>query len=84
MAVQTTDARPAGSRVGGFLGNLPQGWENIRAEMRKVTWPDVPQIRQATIGIIVVVLFVGAVIALMDVVLQQVLVRWIPSLFAGR
>ena len=85
MAVQTTEARPAGSgsRLG-FLGNLPQGWENIRGEMRKVTWPDLPQIRQATIGIIVVVLFVGAVIALMDVVLQQVLVRWIPGLFAGR
>ena len=67
MAVQTTEARPAGSgsRLGSLLGNLPQ-------------------IRQATIGIIVVVLFVGAVIALMDVVLQQVLVRWIPSLFAGR
>ena len=85
MAVQTTEARPpaTGSRLG-FLGNLPQGWENIRGEMRKVTWPDLPQVRQATIGIIVVVLFVGAIIALMDVVLQQVLVRWIPSLFAGR
>ena len=86
MAVQTTEARPAGSgsRLGSLLGNLPQGWENIRGEMRKVTWPDLPQVRQATIGIIVVVLFVGAIIALMDVVLQQVLVRWIPSLFAGR
>ena len=52
--------------------------------MRKVTWPDLPQIRQATIGIIAVVLFVGAIIALMDVVLQQVLVRWIPSFFTGR
>jgi hypothetical protein len=30
------------------------------------------------------VLFVGAIIALLDVVLQQVLVRWIPQLFGGR
>ena len=89
MAGQTTStttvARPGvGARIGAFFGGLPQGYENVRSELRKVTWPDLPQVRQATIGIIAVVLFVGAVIALMDVVLQQVLVRWIPSLFAGR
>ena len=87
MAVQTTTpaARPAlGARIGAFFTGLPQGYDNVRSELRKVTWPDVPQIRQATIGIIAVVLFVGAIIALMDVVLQQVLVSWIPKLFAGR
>jgi len=87
MAVQTTTpvARPGlGARIGAFFTGLPQGYDNVRSELRKVTWPDVPQIRQATIGIIAVVLFVGAIIALMDVVLQQVLVRWIPALFTGR
>ena len=88
MAVQTTTpatVRPGfGTRVGDFFRGLPEGWENVRGELRKVTWPDLPQIRQATIGIIAVVLFVGAIIALMDVVLQQVLVRWIPGLFTGR
>jgi hypothetical protein len=28
-------------------------------------------------------LFIGIVIWLMDMILQQVLVRWIPSLFGG-
>ncbi|HET9002593.1 MAG TPA: preprotein translocase subunit SecE [Gemmatimonadaceae bacterium] len=87
MAVQTTTpaARPGlGTRIGAFFAGLPQSYDNVRAEMRKVTWPDLAQIRQATIGIIAVVLFVGAIIALMDVVLQQVLVRWIPSFFTGR
>ena len=86
MAVQTTPAaRPGfGARVGAFFSELPQGYDNVRSELRKVTWPDLPQIRQATIGIIAVVLFVGAIIALLDVVLQQVLVRWIPQLFGGR
>ncbi len=59
-------------------------YHEVMQEMRRVTWPDVGQIRQATIGIIVVVLLVGAMIALLDVVLQQVLVRGIPSLFSGR
>ena len=59
-------------------------YQDVMAEMRKVTWPDVGQIRQATIGIIVVVLLVGAVIALMDVALQAILVRGIPAIFSGR
>ena len=86
MAVETTTvARPSfPARVSAFFGSLPDGYENVKNELRKVTWPDVGQVRQATIGIIAVVLFVGAIIALLDVVLQQVLVRWIPQLFGGR
>ncbi|HWJ24656.1 MAG TPA: preprotein translocase subunit SecE [Gemmatimonadaceae bacterium] len=84
MAVETV-ARPSfPARVSAFFAGLPEGYENVKSELRKVTWPDIGQIRQATIGIIAVVLFVGAIIALLDVVLQQVLVRWIPQLFGGR
>jgi len=54
------------------------------AEMRKVTWPDVPDVRRATIAIIVFVLLIGLFIWLLDVILQQVLVNAIPSLFSGR
>ena len=48
-----------------------------------MTWPDVPQVRQLAIGVIILSLFIGGLIALMDVILQQVLVRWIPSFFGG-
>ena len=58
-------------------------YNEIIIEMKKVTWPDVGQIRQLSIGVIVLALFIGIVIWLMDLVLQQVLVRWIPSLFGG-
>jgi preprotein translocase SecE subunit len=84
MAVQTVERPSFVARASAFFAGLPEGYESVRSELRKVTWPDVGQIRQATIGIIAVVLFVGAIIALLDVVLQQVLVRWIPSLFGGR
>lgn len=67
--------------------SLPQRvvrfYHDVVAEMKKVTWPDVPQVRQLAIGVIVLSLFIGAVIGLMDLVLQLVLVRWIPSLFGG-
>jgi preprotein translocase subunit SecE len=58
-------------------------YQDVIVEMKKVTWPDLPQVRQLSIGVIVLSLFIGLVIALMDVILQQVLVRWIPSIFGG-
>ena len=54
------------------------------AEMRKVTWPDLPQVRSATIAIIIFVLLLGLFITLLDFVLQGILIKAIPSLFAGR
>jgi preprotein translocase subunit SecE len=66
--------------VDGFRG-IPAFLAEVRQEMRKVTWPDRTQLRQATIAILVFVLLIGAVIALMDLVLQAILVRGIPSLF---
>ena len=74
MAVQT--ARP------NILQRAIAFYHEVATEMRKVTWPDRGQIRNATIGIMIFVLFVGAIITLMDVVLQWVLVRLIPSIFA--
>ncbi len=58
--------------------------QGVRSEMKKVTWPDLPQVRQATIAIIIFVLVLALVITLLDTVLSQVLVKLIPSLFAGR
>jgi preprotein translocase SecE subunit len=54
------------------------------AEMRKVTWPDFPQVRSATIAIIIFVLLLGLFITILDFVLQGILIKAIPSLFAGR
>ena len=48
----------------------------------KTTWPDWPQVRQASIAIVVFVLIIGLVITLLDTVLHFVLVRFIPSLFS--
>jgi preprotein translocase subunit SecE len=56
-------------------------YNDIVAEMRKVTWPDKAQVRQATIAIIIFVLVIAAVIFALDLVLQGVLVRLVPSLF---
>jgi preprotein translocase subunit SecE len=59
-------------------------YNEVVVEMRKVVWPDRAQLKDTTIKIIIFVLFIGAVIGLIDVIFQSILVRGIPSLFSGR
>ena len=66
-----------------FIGRFVELYNQVIGEMKKVTWPDVGQVRQLSIGVIILSLFIGMVIWLMDLILQQVLVRWIPSLFGS-
>ena len=67
--------------------NLPrrgiQFYHDVMAEMRKVTWPDLPQVRQLAISVILLSLFIGGAIAIMDVLLQQLLVALPTKLFGG-
>jgi preprotein translocase subunit SecE len=63
------------------LRRLVTFYQDVMAEMRKVTWPDVGQVRQLSIAVIVLALFIGGVIAILDLVLSLVLVEGIPSLF---
>lgn len=58
-------------------------YNEVIVEMRKVVWPDRAQLKDMTIKIIIFVLFIGAVIAIIDMVFQAILVQGIPSLFAG-
>jgi preprotein translocase subunit SecE len=63
---------------------VPSFYQSVMAEMRKVTWPEVPDVRRATIAIIIFVLLLGLIIYAMDAIFGYVLVNLIPSLFAGR
>jgi preprotein translocase subunit SecE len=58
-------------------------YQEVIAEMKKVTWPDWPQVRQLSVLVISLSLFVGALIALMDLIFQAIFVRGLPSLFGG-
>ena len=55
----------------------------VMDELRKVTWPDRAQTIDATWRIIVFVLFIAAIIGLLDLVLQLILVRGLPKIFTG-
>ena len=58
-------------------------WNDVVAEMRKVTWPERPTVVQMSLGVIFVSLAVGFIIWLLDLILQGVLVRGIPALFGA-
>jgi preprotein translocase subunit SecE len=53
----------------------------VNGEVRKVTWPDRQQLKNATGVIILFVVVVAIIIGLMDVILQSVLVKWLPTWF---
>src|ERR1700712_2012913 len=89
----TAGARPGGSSTSGgpgggetrsFATKLRDFYQGVMQEMRKVTWPDVPQVRSATVAIIIFVLLLGLFITILDFALQGILIKGIPSLFAGR
>jgi len=65
-----------------LLARLVEFYHGVMAEMRKVTWPDWPQVRSATIAIIIFVLLLGLFITILDFLLQGILIKGIPSLFA--
>jgi preprotein translocase subunit SecE len=73
----------APSPSGNWVSRLISFYHAVVAEMRRVTWPEWADVRRATIAIIIFVLLLGLFIWLLDVVLQQLLVSLIPSLFGG-
>jgi len=78
MAVEVATRAPS------FPVKVATFYQEVVTEMRKVTWPDRDQLKDTTIKIIIFVLFIGAVIGILDVVLQLILVEGIPSLFRGQ
>ena len=74
MAADAVATESTWQKLGAFVR---EAYHEIRF---KTTWPDMPQVRQASIAIIVFVLLVGLLITLLDLVLRGVLVNWLPSI----
>jgi preprotein translocase subunit SecE len=79
MAVVTNP--PTEVTTPGRVQGVVAFYHGVVAELRKVTWPDVAQVRQATILIIIVVLVLAALISILDAILGTLLLNLIPSLF---
>ena len=73
----------SGEKGPGIVTRLITFYHGVMAEMRKVTWPDLPQVRSATIAIIIFVLVLGLFITILDFALQAILIKAIPLLSRG-
>jgi preprotein translocase SecE subunit len=76
MATEVVRPNPL-QRLVGFV-------RDVRSEMDKVTWPDQGQVRQLSIFVVIFTIFVGILIAVIDLVLQGFLQNLIPSLLGRR
>ena len=72
MSTELTTPNP-GNRFVGFF-------RDVVAEMNKVTWPEKTQVRQLSVYVVGFALLVGLLILVMDLVLQGLLMKLIPSL----
>lgn len=64
------------------IRDMQEFFEGVQTEMKKVTWPDRDQLRNATAVILVFVIILAIIIGLMDSVFSAV-VRGIVGLFSG-
>jgi len=53
----------------------------VRGELRKVSWPTVPELKKATTVIVIFVAILGLVIGWLDWLLQQIFVVGLAKLF---
>jgi preprotein translocase subunit SecE len=68
--------------LAGILKRTQKFTEDVQVEMRRVTWPDREQLRNATAVVLVFVIILAAVIGLMDTVFSGV-VRFIIRTFGS-
>ena len=68
--------------MAGVVRKTQQFVEEVQVEMRRVTWPDREQLRNATAVILVFVLILAFIIGAMDAVFSWI-VRTLVSVFGG-
>ena len=75
-AVQTT----GGNRVTVWVQNTVQFVREAYAELFKITWPTTPELKRATISIIVLSVILGLAIGWLDKLLSLILVDGVARL----
>ena len=45
-------------------------WKNLKAEFKKIIWPDKKSFTRETVAVVLTSVFLGAVIALLDLVIK--------------
>jgi preprotein translocase subunit SecE len=81
IEVVATEALATGEAERGRLARIVEFFRDVRAEVRKVTWPTMEELKKATLVIVIFVTILGIVIGLMDATFQFVFVKAVAKLF---
>jgi preprotein translocase subunit SecE len=76
-----TEALTESESQRGKLARIVGFFRDVRAELRKVTWPTMDELKKATTVIVIFVMVMGLVIGLMDATFQFVFVKAVARLF---
>jgi preprotein translocase subunit SecE len=55
---------------------------DVRAEIRKVTWPTWLDLRRTTVVVSIFVIVIGLIIGLLDRISSLLMIEWFPRLFS--
>lgn len=69
-------------RVADSAVRLVRFLSEVRAEIKKVTWPGWDELKKSTVVIIIFVIIIGIIIGLMDLLFSLILVDFLGRLFA--
>lgn len=64
-----------------FAGRTVAYLRDVRAEVRKVTWPTLEDLRKSTTVIIIFVVLMGLLIGLIDWLWSVILISWLGRAF---
>jgi preprotein translocase subunit SecE len=55
---------------------------DVRAEIRKVTWPTWLDLRRTTVVVSIFVIVIGIIIGILDRISSLLMIEWFPRLFS--
>ncbi len=71
----------SGEGGGGRVSRVVGFFRDVRAELRKVTWPTTDELKKATLVIVIFVSILGIAIGVLDIAFQLVFVKVPAKLF---
>jgi preprotein translocase subunit SecE len=80
MGSQTTTAGQSGGQIRNWFNGIKEYFQELRAEMRRVTWPNRAQVQATTAVVIISVFLFAAYFALIDAVLGTTINRMFHAL----
>jgi len=73
--------RGVGADVAAFPGRTAVYLRDVRAEVRKVTWPTLEDLRKSTTVIVIFLIVVGLLIGIIDWLWSVILISWLGRAF---